>query len=80
MAVELETILYRSKLTAQFLGSEAWTEAVEQVEQGIKDEWARADTSEARQRELWAEYQGFQRLKSKFRAMRDRATLAEPED
>ena len=65
--------LYRSKLAAQFLSSEAWTEAERAVEQGIKDEWAKSDTTPARQAELWSEYQGFQRLKSKFRAMRDRA-------
>lgn len=73
MAVDLETVLYRSKLTAQFLASDAWTEAEEAVEQAIKDEWARFDTPSPRRDELWAEYQAFQRLKTRFRAMRDRA-------
>jgi hypothetical protein len=76
--LDAEAILYRAKLTAQFLESPAWSETVEAVEAKIKTEWARTDTSAERREQLWQKYQAFQDLKRELRATRDRAKLDEP--
>lgn len=73
--LDAEAILYRAKLTAQFLASPAWSEAVEAVETKIFKEWAKPETDAPRREALWQKYQAYQDLKRELRATRDRAKL-----
>lgn len=82
MAVELtvEQVIYRAKLVAAFLASEAWTELEERVERRAFQQFKSPEATPEQLQMIWQRLMGFEDLKRELRVLRDRATLDTTEE
>ena len=74
-----EQVVYRGKLVASFLASEAWSEVGEAVERRAFAEFKASDGAPDGLVKLWQRLHALEAVKREFRVIRDRANLAEPD-